>query len=163
MSRVVNIAGGVLLAAGASQFPEFSQQYVQRLGGAVDELAKVVTAFDNAATASNLTREEALQELSGTEFLNRRQDDMRFTIGRYERLQRDYANLRDASAYERVLYINGLTDRELVENTWGDFQPAVPLTPDGFVFTGSGFLAGFLALFGATRVMRRRQRRVRAA
>lgn len=158
MSRIVNIAGGALLAAGASQFPEYSQQYVQRLGGAVDELEKIVFAFDNAAAASNLSRDEALSELSGTDFLNRRQDDMRLTIGRYERLRVDYNNLRDATAFERVLYINGLTDRELVANTWDDFEPAVPLTPDGAVFTFSGFLAGFLSLFGLTKLMRRRRR-----
>jgi len=163
VSRIINIAGGVVLAAGASQFPEFSQQYVQRLGGAVDELSKIVAAFDASAQAVDLTREEALLELSGTEFLERRQADMRFTIGRYERLKTDYENLRDATAFERVRYINGLTDRELIGNTWGDFQPAVPLTPDGAVFTGSGFLAGFLAFFGLSKLRRRRRRQEASA
>ena len=158
MARIVNIAGGMLLAAGASQFPEYSQQYVQRLGGAVGELKKVVVAFDAAATASNLTREGALQELSGTDFLNKRQADMRLTIGRYERLKRDYEVLRDATAFEHVLYINRLTDRELVGHTWDDFEPAVPLTPDGAIFTVSGFMAGFLSLFGMTNLIRRRRR-----
>ena len=162
MSQFMNISGGLFLAAAASQFPEFSQQYVQRMGGAVDELEKVVTAFDRAATASNLTREEALNELSGTEFLDRRQSDMRFTIGRYERLKRDYANLRDASAVERVRYINGFTDAELFTRTMDDFEPAVPLTPDSAAFTGSGFLAGFGAVFGASRLMRRRRARATA-
>ncbi|MEO1561873.1 MAG: DUF2937 family protein [Pseudomonadota bacterium] len=159
MSRILNMGVGVVLAAGASQFPEFSQQYVQRLGGAVDELEKVVVAFDNAASAADLTREEALKELSGTRFLDQRQSDMRLTIGRYERLSADYENLRGATAFERVRYINGLTDRELIESTWSDFEPAVPLTPDGFAFTGSGFLAGLFTMIGLTKMTRRRRRR----
>ena len=40
--RAIAVAGGLAGAAGLSQFPEFSQQYVQRLGGAVDELTAVV-------------------------------------------------------------------------------------------------------------------------
>jgi len=158
MSRILNIAGGTVLAVGASQFPEFSQQYVQRLGGAVDELSKVVSAFDDAAAASNLSREEALGELSGTEFLDQRQADIRYTMGRFERLKADYENLRDATAMERLRYINGLTDRELIQNTWTDFRPAVPVTPDSAAFTGSGFLAGFLAIFGLSKLRRRRKR-----
>ncbi|MEM0978498.1 MAG: DUF2937 family protein [Pseudomonadota bacterium] len=158
MSRILNVTGGVILAAGMSQFPEFSQQYVQRLGGAVDELEKIVSAFDAAAAASDLSREQALLELSGTAFLEQRQTDMRGTIGRFERLKMDYDNLRNATAYQRVRYINGLTDREIIENTWADFQPAVPLTTDGAAFTLSGFLAGFLSLLGITRLSRRRRR-----
>ena len=40
--RALTLAAGLTGAAGASQFPEFSQQYVQRLGGAVDELTRFV-------------------------------------------------------------------------------------------------------------------------
>ncbi len=31
--RAITLAGGIVGAAGMSQFPEYSQQYVQRLGG----------------------------------------------------------------------------------------------------------------------------------
>ena len=69
-----------------AQFPEFSQQYVQRLGGAVDELRIVVADFDASAQAAGLTREAALADLSGSEFRDLRQGDMTRTIARYERL-----------------------------------------------------------------------------
>ena len=49
MSRIVRIvAVGCGLFGGivASQGPEFSQQYRQRLGGAIDELKQVIARFD---------------------------------------------------------------------------------------------------------------------
>ena len=45
-ARVLTLAGGLSGAAGLSQFPEFSQQYAQRLGGAVEELQLFVEEFD---------------------------------------------------------------------------------------------------------------------
>ena len=49
--RALTLAGGLTGAAVSSQFPEFSQQYTQRLGGAVDALAVVVADFDAMALA----------------------------------------------------------------------------------------------------------------
>ena len=60
--RALVLAGGVLGAASVSQFPEFSQQYTQRLGGAVDALGQVVADFDASAAAAGLDREAALYE-----------------------------------------------------------------------------------------------------
>ncbi|MEL7345872.1 MAG: DUF2937 family protein, partial [Pseudomonadota bacterium] len=84
MLRILALAGGLAGAAGMSQFPEYSQQYTQRLAGAVDELSTVVADFDASALASGLTRQEALAQLSGTEFLDRRQADMTRTLTRYD-------------------------------------------------------------------------------
>ena len=70
---------------------------------------------------------------------------------------RDYAALRDANAYERLIYISKLTDTSLLNRTWDDFQPAVPLTLEGLVFTVIGYLAGYGAL-GAAMGLRFRRR-----
>ena len=43
--------GGLTGAAGLSQLPEFSQQYLQRLAGQVDELTRQVVEFDQTALA----------------------------------------------------------------------------------------------------------------
>ena len=42
MLKILSIVGAVAGAAGLSQFPEFSQQYLQRLAGKVDALGLVV-------------------------------------------------------------------------------------------------------------------------
>ena len=41
--------GGLALGVVLSQFPEYAQQYTQRLGGAVDELRIITEDFDRAA------------------------------------------------------------------------------------------------------------------
>ena len=38
MRRALSVLGGLALGFGFAQFPEYAQQYEQRLGGAVDEV-----------------------------------------------------------------------------------------------------------------------------
>ena len=49
IARTVGLAFGLLGGLVASQAPEFGQQYRQRLGGAIDELNRVVARFDEDA------------------------------------------------------------------------------------------------------------------
>lgn len=62
ISKGLATAGGLCCALAASQFPEFSQQYKQRLSGAVDELAWVVERFDADAAALGMSRDAALTD-----------------------------------------------------------------------------------------------------
>ena len=52
MRRMIAGIGGLALAIVLSQFPEYAQQYTQRLGGAVDELRVITEDFDRAALAA---------------------------------------------------------------------------------------------------------------
>jgi len=83
MIRVMALAGGVAGAATFSQYPEFAQQYTQRLAGQVDALTTVVMDFDTSALAAGLGREAALAEMTGSDFLVARQSDMRRTFARH--------------------------------------------------------------------------------
>ncbi len=49
MRRTLGLAGGLVLGIILSQFPEYAQQYTQRLGGAVDELRVITEDFDRDA------------------------------------------------------------------------------------------------------------------
>lgn len=154
MLRLVALVGGLVGAAGMSQFPEYSQQYTQRLAGAVDELRVVVEDFDASATASGLTRAEALVELSGTEFLDRRQQDMVRVIRRYERLDANLSAYVEAGPFARLGLTPQVADREIAAKAWEDFKPAVPLTVEGVGFAGVGYSAGWLMLAGLWAVIR---------
>lgn len=142
--RILALAGGIAGAVALSQFPEFSQQYIQRLSGAVDELRAVTLAFDTAAKVGGLSREEAFDELQGTSFGDRFSDDMRDRIYRYERLNADYQALAGAQPLERLTRVWRIRDPELVERTWDDFKPAVPVTTEGFLLAGIGYVGGSL-------------------
>ena len=54
----------------------------QRLAGQVDALTEVVADFDYSALDAGLTRTEALDEMTGTPFLDARAADMRRTFAR---------------------------------------------------------------------------------
>lgn len=159
MGKVVNILGGLGIGVCLSQFPEYSQQYVQRLGGAVEELNVVVADFDASATQTNKTRAQALSAMTGTEFLDRRQADMTRTIERQESLEQSYATLKDAGAFQRLGYIHKFADPKISQGAWADFQPAIPLSFESFMLLFGGYCAGY----GGTSVFGRMLRRLRGA
>jgi hypothetical protein len=159
MGKLVKISGGVGLGVLLSQFPEYSQQYVQRLGGAVDELQTVVNDFDASAQATGSTRAAALSSMGlGDEFLRRRGDDMSRTIDRYTYLNESYGLLKDAGAYERLVHLRRLADPQISKNAFADFQPAIPLSIDALVLLFGGYVFGYGAISGTGRVARRRKK-----
>ncbi|QUJ77080.1 DUF2937 family protein [Sulfitobacter albidus] len=163
IARALVLAGGVSGAVATSQFPEFSQQYTQRLGGAVDALETVVADFDASAQAAGLSRAEALAQLQGTEFLERRRTDMTRTITRYEALRADLAALRGQGPFMRAYHAARLTDSDIARAAWADYQPAVPANFAGLSFAGVGFVLGTLVLGFVLSLLRWPFRRRRSA
>ena len=143
MLRILAMIGGVSGAAGLSQFPEFSQQYLQRLAGKVDALTAVVADFDASADENGLSRDAALAELSGTPFLEDRQNDLRRSFADHARLSSDLAQLRAASPLQRLTMPQRLDDLETLQAAWADFRPAIPATLDGAVTAGIGYISGW--------------------
>ena len=160
MARLANSLGGFVMACGLSQFPEYSQQYVQRLGGAVDELRTFVTDFDASALKVDKTREQALSEMTGTQFLESREADMTRTITRFTRLDVDYANMKDASTFGRLTHLRGVPDTQVMSGAWEDFKPALPLTLDGLLFLLSGYFMGYAGTAGFGRAIGRFRERL---
>jgi len=151
--RALVLAGGVLGGASASQFPEFAQQYTQRLGGAVDALEEVVADFDASAANAGLTRQQALAELQGSTFLDARREDMTRTFQRYQGLQADLALLESAGPFMRAYHATRMTDRDVARAALASFEPAVPVGMAGLIFAGSGFLAGLIAIWAAIKLV----------
>lgn len=143
MLRALSLAAGLAGAAALSQFPEFSQQYLQRLGGQAEALARVVAEFDASAAQAGLSREAALDQVSGTAFLTAHQNDMRGLIARSDRARADYALLRAASPLERLALPHRFRDRDTLAAAWADFRLAVPVTPEGGIAAAIGFVLGW--------------------
>ncbi|MEM9581082.1 MAG: DUF2937 family protein [Pseudomonadota bacterium] len=147
--RTLTLVAGLTGAAGVSQFPEYSQQYMQRLGGAVDELERVVQRFDADAAQLGFSREAALVDLAqGGEFGAARATSMVQTIDRHAQLKVDLRALQGLGPFSRAKYAARFTDTELAGRVWENYKPAMPVTFEGAVFAGVGFLGG-LALFSA--------------
>ena len=135
------LAGG----AATSQAPEFAQQYRQRLEGALHELTQVVADFDADAARNSLDRDEALRVHDGARepFLRDRGQSMRRIIIRFEHLGRQSSRLDELPAALRPVLLMVDPDGPVLEGTLRDFEPAVPLTPHGLIWTGIGLLGGF--------------------
>ncbi|GAB1362579.1 hypothetical protein MASR1M32_18150 [Rhodobacter sp.] len=159
IGRVLALAGGLSGAVGLSQFPEFSQQYLQRLAGQVDALTEVAADFDRSAARSGLTRQAALEALGSEGFPGQHAQDLRSTFARVERLTDTLTLLRLASPYERLMMPHRMADTELLQATWADFAPAVPVTSAGLVCGGLGFLAGWGIIAGLLALVMRPFRR----
>lgn len=141
---LLRLTAAVLLAVVLSQFPAFSDQYVQRLGGQVDALTQVAADFDRSAERAGLTRGEALADLSGSAFRDAHARDMQRVFDRLGRARSDLALLRAASPLERIALPHRLRDVDTLRATWGDFRPAVPVTSSGLLAAGFGFLLGWV-------------------
>lgn len=144
--RALTLAGGLAGAATTAQFPEFSQQYMQRLGGAVDALGEVVADFDASAAASGLSRQAALEQLQGTAFLDRRRADMTRTVVRYAQLSHDLRVLEGQGPFTRAYHARRFTDPEIAKAAWQVFQPAIPVNFAGLSFAGVGFFLGLMVV-----------------
>ncbi len=146
MRRTLATLGGLGLALGFSQFPEYAQQYEQRLGGAVDELRIITQDFDADAQKFGLSRDEALQHyaVSSDSFLVGRGVSMQRTLARYQALSAALADLQGAGPLQRIQHLGDYLDSDIGARALAAYKPAVPVTPEGFMWAIAGFLGGSL-------------------
>lgn len=163
IDRALCVAGTVVFA----QFPEFMQQYLQRLGGHLDEARRQLERFRTVAQESGLTldglisrtganTDPAVAKLGGV---------MRETAARVAHLEQAQAALHDASPWTRPFAFLTHADHDIVRATMHAFQPAVPTTIEGLVYALAGMLVLLVAYHGGVKypvvrlVRRRRARR----
>ncbi len=163
---MIRVFAALLTGLVSSQSVEFTQQYLQRLGGATDELRGIVARFDANASDARLSRDEAVEQLrKNPDVLAARQgEDAAATILRYEELARRYRNLLDAAPLFRPFVALGDPDWAMTARAGDDYRPALPVTIDGFVLTAAGFGLGWAfgaSAHGATRMGRRHRRQAR--
>lgn len=150
---------GLLVGAVLSQAPEFAQQYRQRLGGAIDELARIVQQFDQDSRRSGYDRTAALRLMaSNSEQLIRDQAGrMEESIARHDRLRAQETAFRNGGSFVRISAFILNFDQPLVQGTVVAYEPAVPLTTEGLLLAGGGFLAAYLLLPAFGESWRRRR------
>ncbi|NEW93400.1 DUF2937 family protein [Rhodopseudomonas sp. BR0M22] len=149
--RVAIIATSLLAAVFAAQIPEFLLQYQQRIGGASDELTRIVRHFDEDSRRSGYERTEALHLMKqNPERLIRDQSQrMNENISRLATLnkQQELFNkgIRTASLFEFAVNY----DEPLARKTYENFTPALQFSFSGVSFALIGFVlvVGLLSLF----------------
>ena len=154
-------AGAILL----SQFPAFYDQYVQRLGGRLDQARVQVERIDAAARAERMTRDAyiAVFVTSDRSPVARQGRIMREQITDLGRLHAAQAALAPARTLTRPVRFARHVDRDLAGATLESFQPGLPLTSEGIVYAAAGALSGLLIAVGAQRALSALRRRWRPA
>jgi hypothetical protein len=159
LDRVLCVAGAVVF----SQAPEFMQQYLQRLGGNLDDARLVVSHFADVAAKSGMSVEElasgaarnpdpSVAGLGGV---------IRESVARAGDLAAAYDSLLHASAWTRPFVFIAHFDAAIAKPTLWAYKPAVPTTAEGLLYAGFGIVATLAAYHLAVRgpIVRRIRRR----
>ncbi|HEY3756863.1 MAG TPA: DUF2937 family protein [Opitutaceae bacterium] len=143
LDRLLALAG----AAAFSQIPEFMQQYLQRLGGHLDEAQRQLAQFKDAAAASGLTIDQLAHRTSqdADSGIARLSTVIHGAIARVAQLSADETAIREASIPARPFVFLRHADPQIARATWHVFRPAFPTTLEGLGYALVGFL--FLICF----------------
>jgi hypothetical protein len=157
IGRILALAIGLLVGLAGAQLPEFAQQYRQRLGGAVDELRRVVARFDETAKGNGASREEALKRLAANAdpIARGQADSTEEVVARLGRLEWQRTAFDQPGPFGRLLLFVRHADPGLSRATYLDYEPAWPATAEGLAAGGLGFLAGWGVLLFLARILRR--------
>lgn len=152
---------GLFFAVVASQVPEYAQQYRQRLGGAIDELNTLIERFNAEAAQSGMNEDQGITHLqqSDDRFVQQRGDQMRDTIARRDRLERQANDFAKAGPVGRVLVLAEDFDPKIAARAYQAYEPAVPTTTEGLIAGVIGFILGGGLLHLLAWPIRRRRRR----
>lgn len=163
--NTMTMAFGLAGALSLSQAPEFAQQYRQRLGGALEELRRVVADFDADAAQNGMSRGEALTlHLTSPENLFRdRGTRMQRTIERQALLEGQAAWFATLPPAARPLAVARGYDDTLLRGLWRDYEPGLPLTVQGGLWAAAGFGLGAVLVILLTMPFQRWRRRRRLA
>lgn len=125
-----------------SQAPEFMQQYLQRLEGHLDEARLTLSKFKDAAAQSGMTLEQLVASAGQNPDPSMRSIGgvVREASNRVDQLAAADAALHGASAWARPFVFLEHAEWGITKATWAIYRPAVPTTPEGFVYAGMGMI-----------------------
>lgn len=143
-SAVAGAGGGM----GLSQAPAFTQAYLQRLGGHLDEARRTLDLVERGVLVPELTDIERAQAVRGF-------------ADRVAELEATYSSIAEATPLLQPLLIMRHGDSEIARRAWEAFTPAVPIDAPSLIWTGVGVLVALLLyeLFKSPAAIVRRRRK----
>jgi Protein of unknown function (DUF2937) len=138
LDRVLCVAGAVFFA----QAPEFMQQYLQRLGGHLDEARRQLQQFQRTAESSGLTLDRLITQTGSNSdaAIAKLGGVMTEAVSRVQHLESAQVALEHASLWTRPFVFLKQVDPEIARGTWSFFKPAVPTTAEGLIYAVVGML-----------------------
>jgi hypothetical protein len=149
LDRVLCLLGAVAFC----QLPEFIQQYLQRLGGHLDEARRQLAQFEAVAAQSQLTLPQFIERTAATAdtAVARLSGVMQATLDRVAELTVTEGALRNASMWEKPLVFFRHLDRSIANATLEVYRPAVPTTTEGLLYALAGMLVILCVYHGCIR------------
>jgi hypothetical protein len=143
--RRLALAIGLLCALAGSQLPEFAQQYRQRLGGAIDELDRMIAQFDADAASQALTRAQGFERLKTNPdaLAQERGAAVETDIARAARLTRQREAFAIGGPLTRLASLIENFDPATASKAIRDYELAIPITIAGFVVAGIALVIGW--------------------
>ena len=144
LDRALCVLGTVLF----SQIPEFMQQYLQRLGGHLDEARRQLQQFQQAAAQSGLTLDRLIGQTTANAdpAVGKLGGVMTEALARVNTLEAAQAAMQQASLWSRPFVFLRHMDAAIAHATWTIFKPAVPTTTEGLIYALFGMLV-LLAIY----------------
>lgn len=133
------VSGGV----GASQIPQFVQEYEQRLGGASDEASRQLAEYDNVARQAGMVLSTyiALLKSNSDQRVIATGETISKLQSRAQGLRRQRQDLSRSARLLKPLILARLYDHDLLTATWAQFRLNLLLDP---IFGILGLILGWL-------------------
>lgn len=126
----------LIFASLLSQFPSFSDQYIERLDVEAQVLADQVRDFDKGIRTASASDDTAI--------IDGMRAHMKQETARLETTRRDLAALSETDPVARILDIRHMANLALLRENWLLFEPKLPVSNAGLVLAGAGFALGWL-------------------
>jgi hypothetical protein len=142
LDRALCVAGAVIF----SQGPEFMQQYLQRLGGHLDEARRQLDQFKKVAAQSGLSLDQFIAQTNANAdvAVAKLGGVMSEASVRVDHLETAKLAIQNASPLARPFAFLQHVDSEIASATWAIYKPAVPTTIEGLLYA----LLGMAVLLG---------------
>ena len=152
---------GLVCGALLSQFPEFHQQYIQRMGGTLDELDNQVEALGGRASDADMELYQYVRRFldNEDELIQAEGQHMLDMLSRRKRLENALEEIKNAPGYLVAVTVLIHLDRDLAQATLAEYKPALPLTVNGAFYTLAGFLIGYIGMGLLSTLLPRRELR----
>ena len=150
--------GGVV----TSQFPAFFDQYLQSLGGRLDQARVHAARIAETARDQGLSLEVYIRRFADNAdpVVRTQADVMASTLADEARLSQAFQALSQASVATRPFALLRHLDADVAAATAERFTPAAPLGLEGLLYAGVGALLGLAALAGGRSLAREARRRL---
>ena len=161
MKSIFTVITALLLGALLSQFPEFYQQYLQRVGGQLDGIRLEITDLDQRAESVQKNRFEYIRRLleNNDPIVQNEGYNLARLLGKQIKLQRTFDDLNSSNPLWRSVRFAHHFNNDTAIPTLESFRPAVPITVEGAYYFSLGAFLGWFVSWLLSRGFRRQKNR----